>query len=143
MEENHTLYMDFNSQNKFMSETVEQPSDLIIPLRYQKEWLSWVLKQEESIARGGILADDMGMGKIVQAIALVLAKSEIGQANSNSILLSHALYVLPAVKGTLVICHVVASIQWVNEIDHFTTIGSNKVLVYYGANKEKDIERFA
>ncbi|KAK4713732.1 hypothetical protein R3W88_019639 [Solanum pinnatisectum] len=144
MEENHTLYLDFNSQNEFMSETAKQPSNLIIPLlRYQKEWLAWALKQEESTARGGILADDMRMGKIVQAMALVLAKSEIGQANSNSSLLSHALYVLPAVKGTLVICPVVALIQWVNEINRFTTIGSNKVLVYHGANREKDIDRFA
>ncbi|KAG5596034.1 hypothetical protein H5410_037266, partial [Solanum commersonii] len=144
MEENHTLYLDFNSQNEFMSETVEQPSDLIIPLlRYQKEWLAWVLKQEESIVRGGILADDMGMGKTVQAMALVLAKREIGQAISNSSFLSPAPYVLPAVKGTLVICPVVALIQWVNEIDRFTTIGSNKVLVYDGANREKDINRFA
>ncbi|KAK6789783.1 hypothetical protein RDI58_013583 [Solanum bulbocastanum] len=31
MEENHSLYLDFNSQNEFMTETVEQPSDLIIP----------------------------------------------------------------------------------------------------------------
>ncbi|XP_049377528.1 ATP-dependent helicase rhp16-like [Solanum stenotomum] len=133
MEENHTLYLDFNSQNEFMSETAEQPSDLIIPLlRYQKEWLAWALKQEESTARGGILADDMGMGKTVQAMALVLAKREIGQAISNS-----------TVKGTLVICPVVALIQWVNEIDRFTTIGSNKVLIYHGANREKDINRFA
>ncbi|KAH0651803.1 hypothetical protein KY284_031715 [Solanum tuberosum] len=144
MEENHTLYLDFNSQNEFMSETAEQPSDLIIPLlRYQKEWLAWALKQEESTARGGILADDMGMGKTVQAMALVLAKREIGQAISNSSLLSPATFVLPAVKGTLVICPVVALIQWVNEINRFTTIGSNKVLIYHGANREKDINRFA
>lgn len=50
---------------------------------------------------------------------------------------------LPAVKGTLVICPVVALSQWVNEIERFTTIGSNKVLVYHGANREKDIDRFA
>ncbi|WMV38366.1 hypothetical protein MTR67_031751 [Solanum verrucosum] len=144
MEENHTLYLDFNSQNEFMSETAEQPSDLIIPLlRYQKEWLAWALKQEESTAKGGILADDMGMGKTVQAMALVLAKREIGQAISNSSLLSPSSYVLPEVKGTLVICPVVALIQWVNEIDRFTTIGSNKVLIYHGANREKDINRFA
>ncbi|KAD4179086.1 hypothetical protein E3N88_27677 [Mikania micrantha] len=31
-------------------------------LRYQKEWLAWGFKQEESATRGGILADAMGMG---------------------------------------------------------------------------------
>jgi len=58
-----------------MSETAEAPSDLTMPLlRYQKEWLAWGLKQESSVSKGGILADEMGMGKTVQAIALVLAK---------------------------------------------------------------------
>ena len=46
-------------------------------------------------------------------------------------------------KGTLVICPVVAVIQWVSEIDRFTAKGSNKVLVYHGANREKNIDKFA
>ncbi|KAK6777939.1 hypothetical protein RDI58_024657 [Solanum bulbocastanum] len=32
MAKNHTLYLDFNSQNEFMTENIEQPSDLIMPL---------------------------------------------------------------------------------------------------------------
>ncbi|KAF3647952.1 putative transcription factor bHLH84-like [Capsicum annuum] len=144
---NYTNDLDFNSQSELGTETTEPPSDLITPLlRYQKEWLAWALKQEESTARGGILADEMGMGKTVQAIALVLAKRELGQAVSDSSLLSPAPCTsqeLPAVKGTLVVCPVVAVIQWVSEIDRFTTKGSNKILVYHGANREKNIEKFA
>ncbi|KAK4372724.1 hypothetical protein RND71_008108 [Anisodus tanguticus] len=147
MAENYTNDLDLNGQNELVTETAEAPSDLIMPLlRYQKEWLAWALKQEESIARGGILADEMGMGKTVQAIALVLAKREIGQAISDSSFLSPAPCTsqeLPAVKGTLVICPVVAVIQWVSEIDRFTTKGSNKILVYHGANREKNIDKFA
>ncbi|XP_009795273.1 DNA repair protein RAD16 [Nicotiana sylvestris] len=147
MAENYTNDLDLDCQNGLVNDTAETPSDLLMPLlRYQKEWLAWALKQEESTARGGILADEMGMGKTVQAIALVLAKRELGQAISESSLLSSAPCTsqeLPAVKGTLVICPVVAVIQWVSEIDRFTTKGSNKILVYHGANREKNIHKFA
>ncbi|KAG5581349.1 hypothetical protein H5410_051976 [Solanum commersonii] len=145
--ENYPNDPDFNSQDELVTETAQPPSDLIMPLlRYRKEWLAWALKQEESTARGGILADEMGMGKTVQAIALVLAKRELGQAISDSSLLSPApcsSQELLAVKGTLVICPVVAVIQWVSEIGRFTTKGSNKILVYHGANREKNIDKFA
>ncbi|KAK6789791.1 hypothetical protein RDI58_013591 [Solanum bulbocastanum] len=112
MAENHSLYLDFNSQNEFMTETAEQPSNLIIPLlRYQKEWLAWALKQEESIARGGILSDDMGMGKIIQPIALVFAKGKQFH------------------------------ILWINEIDRFNKKGTDIIIVCHGASREKNIGR--
>nr|CCC52575.1 putative DNA repair protein, fragment [Trypanosoma vivax Y486] len=42
----------------------EPPSDLLRPLlRYQKEGLGWLVSQEKSPLKGGILADEMGMGK--------------------------------------------------------------------------------
>ena len=101
--------VDLDHQNEVMTETAEASSDLTMPLiRYQKEWLAWALKQENSVIRGGILADEMGMGKTIQAIALVLAKREIHQmicepdepspAPSSSM-------VLPAIRGTLVVCY--------------------------------------
>ncbi|KAF2547449.1 hypothetical protein F2Q70_00019431 [Brassica cretica] len=55
--------------DQLITETTEPPPDLIMPLlRYQKEFLAWATKQEQSAAAGGILADEMGMGKTIQAI---------------------------------------------------------------------------
>ncbi|XP_029131055.1 DNA repair protein RAD16 isoform X1 [Cajanus cajan] len=136
---------DLDNHGEVMNETAEAPSDLTMPLlRYQKEWLAWALKQESSESRGGILADEMGMGKTIQAIALVLAKREFEERSSEpdqSIPSSSRL--LPVIKGTLVICPVVAVTQWVSEIDRFTLKGSTKVLIYHGANRWKSGDRFA
>ncbi|RDX84596.1 Helicase-like transcription factor CHR27, partial [Mucuna pruriens] len=137
--------VDVDDQSEVMNETAEAPSELTMPLlRYQNEWLAWALKQENSASRGGILADEMGMGKTIQAIALVLAKREFQQSScepDQSIPCSSGL--LPVIKGTLVICPVVAVTQWVSEIDRFTLKGSTKVLIYHGANRWKSGDRFA
>ncbi|KAK6157292.1 hypothetical protein DH2020_011540 [Rehmannia glutinosa] len=145
--ENLELDMDLTNQNEMVTEIVEPSDDLIIPLlRYQKEWLAWALKQEESSVRGGILADEMGMGKTLQAIALVLLKRNISreicghQLPTSSATFSKE---LPAIKGTLVICPLVAVMQWVSEIERFTSKGSTKVLVYHGANRAKNLYQFA
>ena len=53
---------------------VPQPALVTIrPLPYQSEGFGWMCAQEASNHRGGILADEMGMGKTLQAICLVAA----------------------------------------------------------------------
>ncbi|KAK6918853.1 Zinc finger, C3HC4 RING-type [Dillenia turbinata] len=138
--ENIKLDTDLDQPSEMMSETIDTPSDLIMPLlRYQKEWLAWALKQEESTIKGGILADEMGMGKTIQAIALVLAKREISRA----LPITNEPEISPSASSTLVICPVVAVMQWVNEIIRFTLDGSTKVLVYHGSNRGKSAHQFA
>ncbi|KAJ4828711.1 hypothetical protein Tsubulata_038329 [Turnera subulata] len=147
IDENLLEDVDFDHQHGFGAETVEPPPELIMPLlRYQKEWLAWSLKQEESATKGGILADEMGMGKTIQAIALVLAKRGIQQEFHEVCgpsTLSGSSRDLAGIKATLVVCPVVAVTQWVSEIDRFTTKGCAKVLVYHGANREKSNKQFS
>ena len=76
--------MDALVQRKLPLEIREPPPELLMPLLpFQKEWLAWSLKQERSSMRGGILADEMGMGKTIQAISLIVT-SRYDQRIKNS-----------------------------------------------------------
>ncbi|KAJ2521132.1 DNA repair protein rad16 [Coemansia sp. RSA 1939] len=95
---------------------IEQPESLRIQLLpFQQEGVWWMAKQEQSsIFRGGILADEMGMGKTLQTIALMLTN-----------------------RGgpTLVVCPTVALLQWKAEIEAATDALS--VTVFYGSERKK------
>lgn len=54
----------YEAQN--LVELADTPSDLRVDLyEYQRQGLAWLLKREKSFPFGGILADQMGLGKTV------------------------------------------------------------------------------
>ncbi|KAI0318102.1 SNF2 family N-terminal domain-containing protein [Amylostereum chailletii] len=94
----------------------EQPSGLkAVLLPFQQESLSWMRAQEGGPYAGGLLADEMGMGKTIQMISLMVSD---------------------AIRPNLVVAPTVAIMQWRNEIE-LHTFGL-KVLVWHGAAREAD-----
>lgn len=69
---------------------------------FQLEGLSWMLAQEESEWKGGLLGDEMGMGKTIQAVSLLMSDYPVG-------------------KPSLVVVPPVALMQWQAEIEVSTT----------------------
>ncbi|KAG2147944.1 SNF2 family N-terminal domain-containing protein [Suillus clintonianus] len=104
-------------------ERAEQPAGLKVTLLpFQRESLSWMRKQEKGLWHGGMLADEMGMGKTIQMISLFV--SDLKRPN-------------------LVVAPTVAIMQWRNEINTHTE-GMN-VLVWHGAsrlNNPKELEKY-
>jgi DNA repair protein RAD16 len=78
-------------------------------LPFQKEGLLWMIHQEEGQHRGGILADEMGMGKTIQTIALILSRR--------------------SPKPTLVVCPVSSMLQWEDEIRRHVSVGTLNVYI--------------
>ncbi|KAJ2776216.1 DNA repair protein rad16 [Coemansia interrupta] len=97
---------------------IDQPANLKIKLLpFQQEGVWWMSRQEGTQFHGGILADEMGMGKTLQTIALLLVNRG---------------------KPTLVICPTVALLQWKSEIEAATDDLS--ILVYYGDDRRKILD---
>ncbi|EPT03163.1 hypothetical protein FOMPIDRAFT_1040604 [Fomitopsis schrenkii] len=96
---------------------LEPPASLKLTLLpFQKESLYWMKEQEKGPWKGGMLADEMGMGKTIQMIALLASDAGI--------------------KPNLVIAPTVAIMQWRNEIEAHAD--GFKVLVWHGSARDSD-----
>jgi DNA repair protein RAD16 len=116
---------------------LDAPRHLTRPLLgFQQEGLGWMVANEAGSVNGGILADEMGMGKTIQTIALLLHQKEAREK----------LAVEAAKKGratrredarapTLVVVPTSALAQWEDEIRDCVAPGALRVLVYYADRK--------
>jgi hypothetical protein len=97
-------------------------------LRHQRRALSWMQRREAkgSAPRGGLLADDQGLGKTFSTIALIASnppppRSQRAQRDERP------------VGGTLVVCPTSVLRQWQRELaSKLTTAAGLKVLVHHG-----------
>lgn len=118
-----TVWDELDQRPKIPVEKATQPDGLSLTmLPFQLEGLNWLRAQEQTLFRGGILADEMGMGKTIQTIGLLMSE--------------------PRAKPNLVIAPTVALVQWENEIKKHTN-NALSVISYHGANREEDPEVLA
>ncbi|CAE6511630.1 unnamed protein product [Rhizoctonia solani] len=97
-------------------EKAPQPEGLKVTLLpFQQESLFWMRKQETGPWSGGMLADEMGMGKTIQTLALLVSDRR---------------------KPNLVVAPTVALMQWKNEIEAHTE--GFKVYMFHGGSREKN-----
>ncbi|OQR93562.1 DNA repair protein [Thraustotheca clavata] len=106
-------------------------------LPYQQEGLAWMVNQEASTYRGGILADEMGMGKTIQAVSCMLEQVRLERNDpfhkDNNLMAG----------GTLIVCPVVACMQWRSEIERFVQKDHLKVHIHHGNKREKLPDKLA
>lgn len=107
-----TMWEDLRAIAPLQPVAGEQPEGINRKLKpFQLEGVDWMEKQEQSQWRGGLLGDEMGMGKTIQAVSLIMSD-------------------FPAKAPALVVVPPVALMQWQSEIESYTD-GKLSVLVYH------------
>ena len=109
------MWDTLKSVARIIPSQASQPNSITRKLKsFQLEGLDWMMRQEQSEWKGGLLGDEMGMGKTIQAVSLIMSD-------------------YPADNPTLVVVPPVALMQWQNEIKEYTD-GKLRVLVYHNTN---------
>jgi DNA repair protein RAD16 len=131
---------------KTWDHAVEPCSEVLLPLLpYQKEGLGWMINQEQGEFHGGILADEMGMGKTIQAIATILhnrpnKKDKMQSKQWSQSDTRHGIVEALPRAGTLIVVPMVAIRQWQLEISRFTQNKSLSVMVYHGNERADSVQ---
>ncbi|CEJ57547.1 Putative Adenosinetriphosphatase [Penicillium brasilianum] len=118
-----TMWDKLKATPTITPKAAQQPESITRKLKpFQLEGLNWMMEQEKTQYRGGLLGDEMGMGKTIQAVSLIMSD-------------------FPQPEPTLVIVPPVALMQWVSEIKAYTN-GKLKVCVYHNSDsKVKKLSR--
>ncbi|KAH9207819.1 SNF2 family N-terminal domain-containing protein [Leptodontidium sp. 2 PMI_412] len=120
--ENHhpellTMWSDLEKLPKIGDVAIEQPKNITRELKpFQLQGVAWMMEMEKTEWAGGLLGDEMGMGKTIQAVSLIMSD-------------------WPAKQPSLVLIPPVAIMQWQQEIKDYTD-GTLKTFVYHGTNRE-------
>ncbi|KAE8440604.1 hypothetical protein EG329_007039 [Mollisiaceae sp. DMI_Dod_QoI] len=113
----HTMWQDLENLPKIGSVKIEQPKNINRELKpFQLEGVAWMRAMEKTEWGGGLLGDEMGMGKTIQAVSLIMSD-------------------WPAKQPSLVLIPPVALMQWQQEISSYTD-GTLKTFVFHGTNRQ-------
>lgn len=125
----HTMWQDLENLPKIGSVNMEQPKNINRELKpFQLQGVAWMKAMEQTEWGGGLLGDEMGMGKTIQAVSLIMSD-------------------FPAAQPSLVLIPPVALMQWQQEIASYTD-GTLKTFVYHGTNAHtkgatvKDLKKY-
>jgi DNA repair protein RAD16 len=111
-----TMWKDLENLPAIKTGRALQPANISRELKpFQLEGLSWMQAMEKTAWGGGLLGDEMGMGKTIQAVSLIMSD-------------------YPAKNPSLVLIPPVALMQWQQEIGDYTD-GTLKTFVFHGTNK--------
>jgi DNA repair protein RAD16 len=111
-----TMWKDLENLPAIKTNRAPQPKNISRELKpFQLEGLSWMQAMEKTAWGGGLLGDEMGMGKTIQAVSLIMSD-------------------YPAKNPSLVLIPPVALMQWQQEIGDYTD-GTLRTFVFHGTNK--------
>lgn len=69
-----TMWDDLKNVAILVPKQAKQPEAITRKLKsFQLEGLDWMMRQEKSQWGGGLLGDEMGMGKTIQAVSLIMS----------------------------------------------------------------------
>lgn len=106
---------------------------------------------QEQNCLGGVLADEMGLGKTIEMLSLIhshaspeqqaaMQRGTMDSVNSLSRQSKSSSNVEPAPATTLVVAPMSLLAQWASEADKASKDNSLKVLVYYGTEKNTNLQ---